>query len=191
MALTEDSEHATKWPPGAKRTVDGEAGGRQLSIREDFKDALASWASGVSIVATRAGGLVHGVTVSSFASLSLDPPLVIACIAARSRLSPMVREARRFAISLLSADQGEASAAFARSGREPAPAFVGIDEDRTPSGMPVVAGAMAHLDCELHSELAVGDHTILVGLVVEAVTHPDKSPLLYYRRAYRRLDAGA
>ena len=151
---------------------------------ERFKDALASWASGVSIVATRSGGLVHGVTVSSFASLSLDPPLVIACIAQKSKLPPMVRESRRFAISLLSQEQHDASAAFSRSGREPTPAFVGIDEERTTSGMPLVAGAMAHLDCELHAELGVCDHTILVGRVVEAVTHADKSPLVYYRMKF-------
>jgi len=154
-----------------------------------FKDALASWASGVSIVATRAGGLVHGVTVSSFASLSLDPPLVIACIAQKSKLPPMVRESRRFAISLLSQEQHDTSSAFARSGREPGPAFVGIPEERTSNDMPVVAGAMAHLDCELHAELGVGDHTIFIGRVVEAVTRPDMSPLVYYRRKYRRLDA--
>lgn len=156
-----------------------------------YKDALASWASGVSIVATRSGGLVHGVTVSSFASLSLEPPLVLACIAQKSKLPPMVRESRRFAISLLSQEQHDTSAAFARSGREPAPGFasVGIEESSTAAGMPIVAGAMAFLDCELHAELGVGDHTIFVGRVIEAVTEPDKSPLVYYRRKYRRLDA--
>src|SRR5688572_12964169 len=133
-----------------------------MALADDFKDALASWASGVSIVATRSGGLVHGVTVSSFASLSLDPPLVIACIKQNSRLPPMIREAGAFAVSLLSADQGEASSAFARSGREPSPSFPGVPEDNTRSGLPVVRGAMAYLDCALHSELAVGDHTILV-----------------------------
>lgn len=162
-----------------------------MALAEDFKDALASWASGVSIVATRAGGLVHGVTVSSFASLSLDPPLVLACIAQKSKLPPMVRESRRFAISLLCQEQHDASAAFARSGREPSPGFVGIAEDRTAHDMPVVAGAMAYLDCELHAELGVGDHTIFVGRVVDAVTHPDKAPLVYYRRKYRRLDVNA
>jgi 3-hydroxy-9,10-secoandrosta-1,3,5(10)-triene-9,17-dione monooxygenase reductase component len=162
-----------------------------MGITEDYKDALASWASGVSIVSTRAGGLVYGMTVSSFASLSLDPPLVIACIAQKSKLPPMVRLSRRFAISLLCADQHDASAAFARSGREPAPGFVGIDEEQTSAGMPVVAGAMAFLDCELHAELGVGDHTIFVGRVVEAVARPDKAPLVYYRRRYRRLETTA
>jgi len=162
-----------------------------MALTDNFKDALASWASGVSVVATRAGGLVYGLTVSSFASLSLEPPLVIACIASRSRMPAMVRESQRFAVSLLSADQGEASAAFARSGREPTPTFVGVPEDRTAAGMPVVRGAIAFLDCTLHGELPVGDHTILVGRVVEAVTNPDKSPLVYYRRGYRTLGAGA
>jgi flavin reductase (DIM6/NTAB) family NADH-FMN oxidoreductase RutF len=157
---------------------------------QKYKDALCSWASGVSIVATRAGGLVHGVTVSSFASLSLDPPLVLACIAQKSKLPPMVRESRRFAISLLSQEQHDTSAAFARSGREPSPGFasLGIEEASTTAGMPVVAGAMAYLDCELHAELGVGDHTIFVGRVIEAVTEADKAPLVYYRRKYRRLD---
>jgi flavin reductase (DIM6/NTAB) family NADH-FMN oxidoreductase RutF len=162
-----------------------------MGLTEDYKDALSSWASGVSIVATRAGGLVYGMTVSSFASLSLDPPLVIACISQKSKLPPMVRESRRFAISLLCADQHDTSAAFARSGREPAPCLVGSDEEQTTAGMPVVAGAMAFLDCELHAELGVGDHTIFVGRVVEAVTRPDKSPLVYYRRRYRRLETTA
>jgi flavin reductase (DIM6/NTAB) family NADH-FMN oxidoreductase RutF len=116
---------------------------------------------------------------------------VIACIAATSRLPPMVREAGGFAISLLAADQRDASAAFARSGREPTPSFIGVPEARTRSGMPVVAGAMAHLDCALDRELDVGDHTILVGRVVEAITHPDRAPLVYYRRGYRRLAVGA
>lgn len=161
-----------------------------MALTDDFKDALASWASGVSIVATRAGGLVHGVTVSSFASLSLEPPLVIVCIKQSSRLPPMVREAGGFAVSLLAAEQGETSAAFARAGREPAAGLVGSDEARTRRGLPVVQGAMAYLDCALHDEVAVGDHTILIGRVLEAVASPDKAPLVYYRRRYRTL-AGA
>jgi flavin reductase (DIM6/NTAB) family NADH-FMN oxidoreductase RutF len=161
-----------------------------MALADDFKDALASWASGVSVVSTRAGGLVHGVTVSSFASLSLDPPLVIACINQGSRLPPMIREAGAFAVSLLSAEQHDASSAFARSGREPGPAFPGVAQEHTRSGLPVVGGAMAYLDCVLHGEVAVGDHTIVVGRVVEAVSSPDKAPLVYYRRRYRTLAAG-
>lgn len=159
-----------------------------MSIATEFKAALASWASGVSIVSTRADDLVYGMTVSSFASLSLEPPLVIVCIANTSRMPALMRSSQRFTVSLLAADQRDASAAFARSGREPTPSFEGVAEDRTKSGMPIVAGALAYLDCELHGELPVGDHAIIIGRVVEAVAQPDKSPLLYYRRAYRTLE---
>jgi flavin reductase (NADH) len=160
-----------------------------MSIAADFKDALASWASGVSIVSTRAGGLVYGLTVSSFASLSLEPPMILVCIGNKNRLPAMIPESRAFAISLLSAEQGDASAALARSGREPGPQL-DVPEEQCSTGLPVVKGAVAHLACELHSELVVGDHTIVVGRVVEAVASPDREPLLYYRRRYRTLEAG-
>src|SRR5688500_17793070 len=160
-----------------------------MSIAADFKDALASWASGVSIVSTRAGGLVYGLTVSSFASLSMEPPLVLVCIGNKNRLPTMIRESSAFAISLLAKDQGDASRALARSGREPG-ADLDVPADECGNGLPVVKGAVAHLVCELHSELVVGDHTIVVGRVVEAVASPDREPLLYYRRRYRTLEAG-
>jgi flavin reductase (DIM6/NTAB) family NADH-FMN oxidoreductase RutF len=158
-----------------------------MTIADAFKEALASWASGVSVVATRQGDLVYGMTVSSFASLSLDPPLVLACVASKSKLPPMVRAGGRFAVSLLSAVQDAASTHQSRSGRHRAPAL-GVDEARTTSGMPVVANSKAFLDCELHAEIPVGDHVILVGRVVEAVAQPDLAPLVYYRRRYRTLE---
>lgn len=158
-----------------------------VAVTEDFKDALASWASGVAVIGTRQGDLVYAITISSFSSLSLDPPLVLACIANTNRLPPMVRACGRFAISLLSKDQDVASSALAKSGREPG-ATLGVPESATATGMPIVAGAMAYLDCELHADLPVGDHTILVGRVTAAVSRADGEPLLYYRRKYRTLD---
>lgn len=155
-------------------------------MTQTLKDAMAAWASGVAVIATRAGEQVYGLTVSSFTSLSLDPPLVLACVASTNRLLAMVRDARQFAISLLGADQHEASAALARSGRTPA-ASLGVDEDATARGLPVVADALAHLCCDLHDALAVGDHTILIGRVVHATARPDGAPLVYHRRGYRAL----
>ncbi len=159
-----------------------------MTTADDLKDALASWASGVSVVATRTDELVYGLTVSSFTSLSIDPPLVLVCVGNKNRLPAMIREAGRFAISLLSADQDVASAQFARSGREPSATF-GVPEERTAAGMPAVADAAAHLDCDLHDQFIVGDHTIIVGRVTQAVARPDREPLLYHRRRYRTLRA--
>lgn len=149
-----------------------------------FKDALAAWASGVSVVTTRAGGLAYGLTVSSFTSVSLDPPLVLVCIGTRNRLPEMIRGAGRFAVSLLAADQADISAQLARAGRDPGP-DLGVPSAATSSGVPIVAGAIAHLACDLHHELVVGDHTVIVGRVVEASTRDDREPLVYHRRGYR------
>jgi 3-hydroxy-9,10-secoandrosta-1,3,5(10)-triene-9,17-dione monooxygenase reductase component len=158
-----------------------------MALVNDFKDALASWATGVSVVATRCGDLVYGLTVSSFTSLSLDPPLVLVCVANRNRLPGMIRDAGSFSVSLLGAEQTEASSYFAKSGREPSTAFCEQGEHRCRKGMPIVPDAMAFVSCDLHSEMIVGDHTILVGQVVEAAARPDCEPLLYHRRRYRAL----
>ena len=143
-----------------------------------FKDALACWASGVAVVAAAHDGLAYGLTVSSFASLSLEPPLILACVASKNRLPPMVRASRRFTVSFLAADQGEISTQYARSGREPV----------ATSDPPIVPDAIAYLFCDLHADLGLGDHTILVGRVTEAISHPDREPLVYHRRAYCALE---
>jgi len=155
-------------------------------VMQEFKDALASWASGVVVVATRHEDLVYGLTVSSFTSLSLDPPLILICLAHTSRLPPMIERARRFAVSVLSSDQHETSAALAKSGRQPGPTL-GVPALETARGLPVVAEALAHLDCDLHTSMPVGDHTIVVGQVIAATTNHDLDPLVYHRRGYRRL----
>jgi flavin reductase (DIM6/NTAB) family NADH-FMN oxidoreductase RutF len=155
-----------------------------VGLAADFKDALASWATGVSVVATRAGGLAYGLTVSSFTSLSLDPPLVLVCVGTQNRLPAMIREAGRFAISLLAADQADISAHLARAGRDPGP-DLGVPSAATTSGVPIVADAIAHLACDLHHELIVGDHTVIVGRVTEASARADREPLVYHRRSYR------
>jgi flavin reductase (DIM6/NTAB) family NADH-FMN oxidoreductase RutF len=154
------------------------------TIAAGFKDALASWASGVSVVTTRAGGLAYGLTVSSFTSLSLDPPLVLVCVGNRNRLPAMIRDAGRFAVSLLAADQAGISAQLARSGRDPGP-DLGVPSAATSSGVPIVAEAIACIACDLHHELVVGDHTVIVGRVTEASARADREPLVYHRRGYR------
>jgi flavin reductase (DIM6/NTAB) family NADH-FMN oxidoreductase RutF len=158
-----------------------------MSLADGFKNALSCWCSGVSVVTTRSNdGLMYGLTVSSFSSLSLDPPLILVCIDNRNRFSAMVAEAGGFAVSLLHTGQEAASNYFARPGRLPTPDFTEIEGDWTKSGQPVVKGSMAWLACELHQQVEAGDHTIVIGRVVE--THAsDAQPLLYFRRAYRTI----
>ena len=151
---------------------------------DDFKGVLARWASGVSVVTTNHEGLLYGLTVSSFSSLSLDPPLVLVCLHNANRMPDMIRDSGGFAVSILGEDQQAASNYFARSGREPTKEFTEIDGAWTPWAQPVVKGATAHLVCQLHALIPQGDHTITIGRVVGARTRPGE-PLLYFNRAYR------
>lgn len=156
---------------------------------EDFKGALGSWATGVTVVTTRLDEMVYGITVSSFSSLSIDPKLVLVSLQDSNHLPHMIRKSRRFAISILAAGQEDLSAYFSTSGRNPSESFG--DEIETTIGetsSPLIAGALAHVDCELEAAYPGGDHTIAVGRVVAAAFNPQKLPLMYFRRGYRTLN---
>lgn len=155
---------------------------------EDFKGALGSWASGVTVVTTKLEEMVYGITVSSFSSLSLDPRLILVSLADSNHLPHMVKKSGRFAVSILAEGQEDVSAYFSTSGRNPTETFeepVNIVVGET--GSPLIAGALAHIDCELEEAFPGGDHTIAVGKVVAAYFDPTRLPLMYFRRAYRSL----
>jgi flavin reductase (DIM6/NTAB) family NADH-FMN oxidoreductase RutF len=153
---------------------------------DDFKGALGSWASGVTVVTTKLDGLVYGITVSSFASLSIDPLLITVSLADSNHLPGMIKKSKQFAVSILASDQQDISAYFAQSGRDPQTAFdTPVKVRPWHTGSPIVEGAIAHLDCELEQAIQGGDHTIAIGRVVGAAFDPTRQPLVYFRRAYR------
>ncbi|GAB4328700.1 MAG: flavin reductase family protein [Dehalococcoidia bacterium] len=154
---------------------------------DDFKGALGSWAAGVTVVTTRHNGLVYGITASSFSSLSLDPLLVLVCIARSNHLADLVPQSGRYAVTVLAEGQDEISNWFAISGRDPVPAYDEFDTFELETGSPLIRGGIAHLDCELEDALPGGDHIIAVGRVVAASFDPGARPLVYFRRGYRRL----
>jgi flavin reductase (DIM6/NTAB) family NADH-FMN oxidoreductase RutF len=152
-----------------------------------FKAALGSWASGVAVVSAQHGAHPEGTTVSSFTSLSLDPPLVLVCLAPTARVVEVIRAGNRFAISVLAADQEAASKHFATRGRAPDAGFGDIPLRRAPDAQPLVAGAAAHLACRLEAVIPQGDHHIFIGRVEHAAADERRPPLLYFRRGYRTL----
>lgn len=154
---------------------------------EDFKGALASWAAGVTIVTTRHEGFVYGITASSFASVSIDPFLVLVCVANNNHLAELVPRAGRFAVSILAEGQDAIARWFAISGRDPVPAYHEFDTFEMETGAPLLRGGVAHLDCELEVALPGGDHIIALGRVVGASHDPSRRPLVYFRRDYRTL----
>lgn len=152
---------------------------------DTFRAILGRFATGVTVVTTRdADGRDHGMTVSAFASVSLTPPLVLACIAQTAEMHPAILEARHFGVSILAASQEALSRRFS----DPLPdRFDGIGYRRTDSGVILLDDALAQLECAVTARHAAGDHTVVVGQVeTGAVRHA--SPLLYYRGGYAQLE---
>lgn len=153
----------------------------------EYKQALGHRASGVSIVTTRAGDRVHGMTVSAFAELSLEPPLVLICADKISNTLPLIEASGVFAINMLARDQAELSNKFA-SKRDEWRRFEGLEYDTGVTGAPLLRGVVANLDCKVVASHDHGDHVIYVGLVLETRSF-DRAPLLYYRSRYGAFDA--
>ena len=149
-----------------------------------FKAAASSFSSGVTVVASKRSGQVHGMTVSAFASLSLDPMQIIVSLRTKSLLHDMIMESKIFAVSILREDQKEVAAYFATTRREPCEdTFPGVPCETGVTGAPIIGGSLAHFDCTLATIYDGGDHVIVVGNVVEAVAE-EGDPLLYYKGSY-------
>ncbi len=156
-----------------------------MALVDDFKNAVSSWASGVSVVCIAADGRSYGMTVSAFTSLSLEPPLVLVCLHQSSRILQRIPEVGRFSISILAMGQKEVSDFHAgRQGITPPPdAWV----HWTPAGDPVIQGAASWLICGVHQIIDGGDHSIVIGRVEEVATQEQEAPLVYHRRGYKGL----
>jgi flavin reductase (DIM6/NTAB) family NADH-FMN oxidoreductase RutF len=148
-----------------------------------FRRALAQFASGVTVVTTEGPDGPLGLTVTAFSSLSLDPPLVLVCIDRRSEAHAGF-ERGAFAVSLLAEGQEAMSRRFAAGG--PAK-FAEGGLTTGESGLLLVPGALAHLECRVTAALPGGDHVIYVGLVERADAREGR-PLVHHARGYRRLE---
>ena len=163
--------HAAEPAPGGGVTPD------------EFRDALSYWATGVAVLAVREDDDVEAITVTALSPLSADPPLVLACLGNDAAVLYMILETGRFTISLLGVDDRRAASTFAQ--RLP------LEPSRFPAdGDPVLQGAPVSLVCRLWETYPGGDHRIVVGEVERVVRGGEAAPLLYYRRAYGRLEDG-
>ncbi len=153
---------------------------------EALRRVMADFASGVTIVTTRWQDVAHAMTATAFCSVSLDPPLVLVCVSRASRFHPAVTGAGQWAVSLLSQDQESVARHFANSGRDLRTQFDAVAHHPAPvSGAPVIDGALGWLECRTHAAYDGGDHTILVGRVLQTSEHPlDARPLTYHRGTY-------
>ncbi|WP_156753402.1 flavin reductase family protein [Actinokineospora pegani] len=158
----------------------------------DLRTTMGRFATGV-VVVTVGGDVLHGMTANSFTSVSLDPPLVLVCVAKTALMHSAVEAAGHFAVSVLAADQQDRARHFADRRRPLGRAqFDPVDWAPGPAtGAPVLAGALAWLDCTLVDSHAAGDHTVFLGRVEHTGSGADTDALLFYGGAYRRTDRNA
>ena len=158
---------------------------KRIMISEfaNLKNAFARFVTGVTVVSCQpagAGVKPVGMTVNSFTSVSLEPPLVLWCIDKHSRIFPQFDSADNYAVSILRSDQVAISERFATPGRHE---FGDLPVDILKTGAPVLRERMAALDCEIEARHDAGDHVILLGRVV-AYHYSDQKPLMYIGRTY-------
>jgi flavin reductase (DIM6/NTAB) family NADH-FMN oxidoreductase RutF len=148
-----------------------------------FKQAMSHFVSGVTVVTTEHDGKQYGLTVASFASLSLNPPLVLVCVEKAVKSHDAIAAARSFGVSMLEEGQADISGRFASRSDEK---FAGLSFRRGTLGVPLIEGAICTLECRVSQQLPGGDHSIFVGEVVDAQTSEGK-PLVYFRSGYRQI----
>jgi flavin reductase (DIM6/NTAB) family NADH-FMN oxidoreductase RutF len=154
---------------------------------DDFRHALGHFATGITVISTLDGqGKPYGATVSSFASLSLAPPLIQWSLTTTSYSYPIFSQATHFAVNILASDQEDVSRIFCK----PLDRFAHVDSLEGVEGLPLVVGCLGWIECVREREVEAGDHTIFIGRVLRTRI-AEKSPLLHWRGAYHPLEVGA
>lgn len=148
---------------------------------------MRRWATGVAVLTTICGDGKGGITVNSFTSLSLDPPLVLVNVDKRNPLQRLFSECRVFGLSILGEGQNEISNRFAGLGQRVEDKFSGVETFALTTGSPMIAGSIAYLDCEVFSILSLPQSALIIGEVVDGRSQDEHDPLLYFNRNYARL----
>jgi len=162
------------------------------ATQAEFRRAMGCFATGVTVITVDHEGDVHGMTANAFTSVSLDPQLVLVCVDHKARTHTHVHAKKRFGVNVLAEDQRNISQYYARPGEthQRAEQEAGARFERTAHGTPVLHGALAYLECRLHTAQDAGDHTIFIAEVEDVVVR-EGDPLLFYRGNYRAIGAPA
>lgn len=152
---------------------------------EEFRAALSRFVSGVTVVTLKdKDGNLHGITVSAFCSVSLNPPLILVCIDNQAGSHYAFQESKRFVVNILREEQTEYSNQFASQIPDK---FINIHHHEGLDGIPVLKDSLVNLECRLAQSFEAGDHTIFIG-EIERTHINEGSPLVYYQGEYRKID---
>lgn len=169
-----------RWGITGSARAGGDADARLSPHQRSFVEAMGRWASGTVVVAARTDPSIAAITATSFASVSLEPPLILVCVGQDATVAPFLDEGERFAVSILAEEQRRLASMFADRGP--------LARDQFPSeGDPIVAEALAGLGCTVVGNYPAGDHRIVVGEVDRVELGGERGPLVYYGRGYRKV----
>ncbi len=154
---------------------------------QTFRAVMSKFATGVTVVTTRAGEQIHGLTVNAFCSVSLEPMLVLVCIDQQATAHDMLYRSNNFAVNLLGADQEHLARKFSTDQLTATERFRDVRFKSRATGAPLFEQSLGYLDCEIVARYPGGDHTIFIGKVLALAAANGRSPLLYYESAYHQL----
>src|SRR5919112_2766224 len=149
-----------------------------------FRDVIGRFASGVTVITTRVDDRDFGTTASAMSSLSMDPPMLLVCLNETSETQRAIAECGRFAVNILGEQQSDLAYAFARKSPDK---FRNAEIERGRDGVPLLAGALAHLQCRVSDTATGGTHTVFMGAVEDALANPGE-PLAYFRGHFGRFE---
>lgn len=157
---------------------------------ETYRIVMRNWVTGVSIVTSKHADTSHGMTVSSFTSVSLSPPLVLVILEMNALTHSLVAASGHFGVSILAGDQEEISDRFAGRIGDHEDRLSGLKVFALATGVPLLTGALANLDCRVVARHEAGTNTIFIGEVVSSKISDICQPLIYFNREYTRLESG-
>ncbi len=158
--------------------------------KEEFRKAIGHFATGVTIVTTRHGDHLHGMTANAVTSVSLNPLLVLVCVDKTADTHDILLNAGFFAVNILAKEQEEICVRFAEKDADWTHRLEGVAHHFAATGAPIIDGSLAYLDCRTVSEHHGGDHTIFIGQVVDAKELRDGPPLVFYKGKFGEFREG-
>ena len=154
---------------------------------EELRKAMRNWATGITIVTAEHKGTHHGMTVSSFTSLSLDPALLSVSLYNTSRTHALVSAAGKFGVTILSADQEDISNTFAGRIPDTEDRFAECEVEYLMSKIPFIKGGLSFFECRVYDTITVGTNTLFIGEIITTKAVEDGNPLLYVNQKYGKV----
>ncbi len=156
--------------------------------RDDFRKIMGSFATGVTVITTNVDGRLHGMTASAFASLSLEPLLVLVCVDKTATSHDLIARSGCYAVNILPREQEHISNNFARKDADRQLEIADLPHRLGVTGAPLLEGCIAYVDCRVVNAYDGGDHTIYVGQVEDGAVPNSEPPLIFFRGRYMGVD---